>query len=373
MKRVTAFVLAFLLSLAVQQVQAQFVVSDPMHTGVSTLIKLIQDPSFKQIVNQIEDLQRVASAVRQFHRGMETVKTVQNTIAKMTKLSAAVSKDGHIFPAEYALMTQDIEGLAAAGSAIFKDMHTATTQSGGVLKMTDAERVAFIDNAYKRVSEFSRVVDAYFAKIRAMSIQRSGNMTDLNNTTKLYALAATVSNNGVGGEIYRNTRDLAYDMGYDDEKKSVLDSAYNSPAAKALREKQQLCSENLQNYYDELYFRESQMDQQSFLALMQEGYSYKDKPQSVKKTVKNLLTFNLNLTGKIADEIDKMTGAADNEVNIQEEIENNIQNFYDPSGKVISNEEFQMLMKIKARELMRPVREELRKKWKLDECMSLGY
>lgn len=368
MKRTIAFITAFVLAFAVQ---AQFVVSDPMHTGVTTLIKLIQDPSFKTMVKNIEQLQKVASTVRQFHRGMETVKTVQNCVAKMQKLSAAVSRDGHIYPTEFTAMTQDIEALAAEGSSIFKDMRTATTQSGGVLKMTDAERVVFLDNAYKRVSRYSATIDRYFAKVRSMSIQRSGNKTDMANTAKLYRLASRVGSVGSGGEIYRNTRDLAYDMGYDDRDTSVLDKAYTNAQAKALREKQAICAENQANYYDELYFKEAQMDKEAFQALLGEGYTFEAKKGSFMNVVKDIATFKIYK--QVIDGVEQLVGENTSDKDIQTEINDSVKNFIDPSGKVISNEEFQLQLKFKARELMRPVREQLRKKWKLDECMTLGY
>lgn len=368
MKKTIAFVTACMLTL---HLQAQFVVSDPMHTGVTTLIKLIQDPSFRTMVKSIEQLQKVASTVRQFHRGLETVKVVQNCVAKMQKLSAAVSKDGHIYPSEFAAMTQDIEALAAQGSNIFKDMRTATTQSGGVLKMTDSERVNFLDNAYKRVCNFNAAIDLYFAKVRAMSIQRSGNKIDLANTTKLYKLASNVGSVGGGGEIYRNTKDLAYDMGYDDQDTSVLDKAYTNAAAKALREKQQLCSENQANYYDELEYKEAQIDKDSFGAMMAEGYSFEAKKGTFMNVVKDIATFKV--FKEVKDGVENLVGENSSQKDIQTEINDGIKNFIDPSGKVISNEEFQLLMKFKARELMRPIKEQLRIKWKLDECMTLGY
>lgn len=368
MKKAITFVMAFVLALAVQ---AQFVVSDPMHTGVTTLIKLIQDPSFRTMVKNIEQLQKVASTVRQFHRGMETVKTVQNCVSKMQKLSAAVSRDGHIYPSEFAAMTQDIEALAAEGSNIFKDMRTATTQSGGVLKMTDAERVNFLDNAYKRVSKFNATIDRYFAKVRAMSIQRSGNKTDMANTAKLYKLASQVGSVGSGGEIYRNTRDLAYDMGYDDRDTSVLDKAYTNAQAKLLRERQAICQENQQNYYDELEFREPQVERQAFDALLASGYSFEAKKGSFMNVIKDIATFKVYK--QVVDGVEQLVGENQTSKDLQTEINDSVKNFIDPSGKVISNEEFQLQLKIKTRELMRTVKEELRTKWKLDECMTLGY
>jgi hypothetical protein len=42
--------------------QAQFVVSDPIHMGITTAIKLLQDPSFKELVGNVKKLMVVTAA-----------------------------------------------------------------------------------------------------------------------------------------------------------------------------------------------------------------------------------------------------------------------------------------------------------------------
>lgn len=361
-------VLAMVCLLSITPGIAQFVVSDPMHTGVTTLIKMITDPSFKSMVKNIEKLKKVASAVQQFHRGTEIVRTITQATQKMAQLSTAVSRDGHIYPAEYALMTQDINKLAGVGTAILKDMRSATTQSGGVLEMDDAKRVEFINHAYKLVTQYDRLIDQYFRKIRARSVQRSGNSADLASTTKLYEVASRTSSLGGGGGIYAQSEGMGYDFGYEKDSTSILDKAYTSKEAKEFRQKQQECMDNQANYYDELQMEEAKKEGEALNALLMEGYHFQFKPARLTDTFSSVFNF-IDSGGATTDGKAQGSGTT----NVQSQIEEGIKNFIGPDGKVISNEEMMVKIRIKTRELMKPKREELRKRWKLDECMTMGY
>ncbi|GHB87393.1 hypothetical protein [Persicitalea jodogahamensis] len=367
MKKLSILMIAALLAI-LTPATAQFVVSDPMHTGVTTLIKMITDPSFKTMVKNIEKLKRVASAVQQFHRGTQVVQTITQASQKMAQLSAAVSRDGHIYPAEYALMVKDVNNLAKIGTEILKDMRSATTQSGGVLEMTDAQRVEFIDKAFDKVTKYDNLIDAYFNKVKAMSIQRSGNSADLASTTRLYEVAYRLPQSGGGGAITAQSEGMGYDMGYENDTTSILDKAYDSPQAKAFRKKQQECMDNQANYYDELLLAEVKSEGEAFKALMMSGYSFEFKPSRITSDLKSVWNW-IDSGGQTTEGKSSGGGGAD----VSSQIEEGIKNFIGPDGKVISNEEMMVLIRIKARELLKPARDELRKKWKLDECMTMGY
>lgn len=138
---------------------AQFIVTDPIHTGVTSLIKLITDPSFKTMVKQIEGLKKVAGAVRQFHRGTQIVTEVAECTKKLGKFSTAISKDGHISTAEYALIADDVALIVKEGKNILKDMKTVVTSGTSILKMSDGERAKWLDETYKRVAKYSNGID----------------------------------------------------------------------------------------------------------------------------------------------------------------------------------------------------------------------
>lgn len=368
MKKILATALLAVALLIAPGSQAQFVVSDPMHTGVTTLIKMITDPSFKTMVKSIEELKKVSSSVRQFKRGIEVVETISRSAQKMAQLSAAASRDGHIYPAEFELMTTDIQAMAAAGTGILTEMKSATTQSGGILKMSDAERVAFIEKAYVKTSQYERMIDGYFRLIRARSVKRSGNKADYASTARLYTVAGRVDLGGSRGSVQTRINGSGYDNGYVDDSSSVLDKAYTSEEARQMRLRMQECNDNQRNYYDELQLAEAKMEHEGLLALLKEGYSFQFKPARISDTFSSVFNF-IDSGGATTDGKAQGTGTTD----VRSQIEEGIKNFVGPDGAVISNEEMMVLIRIKARELVRPVREELRTKWKIDDCLTLGY
>jgi hypothetical protein len=368
------FVLIFFVFL---KAEAQFVVSDPMHTGVTTLIKLITDPSFKEIVKDIEKLKKVTSAVRQFHRGTEIIQTIGHCTNKMSNLSAAVSRDGHIYPAEYALMVQDMTKIAESGTNIIKDMKAATSQSGSVLQMTDAERVKWLNDTFDKVKAFEHMIDKYFAKIKTTSMRRSGNLRDLESTNKLYNLAAITPEINSGGAIGVTMANNGYDATYSNTP-SVLEDPYNTQEAKDLRALQAQCAVRMQNYYDEKMVREMEMEVEAFYNLMNKGWDYiTKKPKFTLNTIMQMNLFS-TIQGAV-DDVNNMntlngTSGGVTSEQLTATMEDAIEGFVDPSGKKVSNENFMIYMRMEARQLFleKGVDQLLRSKWKLEECQNMG-
>lgn len=353
-------------------VRGQFITNDPIHTAITTMMKLFQDPSFKTMVKNIEQLKKVSGAVQQFHRGKEIITKIQNCTQKISSLSTAVSKDGHIYPTEYSLMVQDITKLSKVGTDILKDMKSSTTQAGGVLKMSDAERVKWLNETYVRVCKFEQLLNTYFTNIQSLSLRRSGNRNDLKSTAKLYSMVSSSQGTGYGG-VNGNIGGNGYDDDYNQKETSALDSAYTSEQAKKLKEMQELCTVRMQNYQDELQLAERKMDGQAVAALLGEGWDYKVKPPKIDL----FTTTAFSIVGKITDAINGSGDAnigGGGDTNVTQKIEDSIQCWINPSGKKVSNDEFLTYMRIKAREMIieQKLSETLRKKYKLDECQSLG-
>ncbi len=353
-------------------VRGQFITNDPIHTAITTMMKLFQDPSFKTMVKNIEQLKKVSGAVQQFHRGKEIITKIQNCTQKISSLSTAVSKDGHIYPTEYSLMVQDITKLSKVGTDILKDMKSSTTQAGGVLKMSDAERVKWLNETYVRVCKFEQLLNTYFTNIQSLSLRRSGNRNDLKSTAKLYSMVSSSQGTGYGG-VNGNIGGNGYDDDYNQKETSALDSAYTSEQAKKLKEMQELCTVRMQNYQDELQLAERKMDGQAVAALLGEGWDYKVKPSKIDL----FTTTAFSIVGKITDAINGSGDAnigGGGDTNVTQKIEDSIQCWINPSGKKVSNDEFLTYMRIKAREMIieQKLSETLRKKYKLDECQSLG-
>jgi hypothetical protein len=366
----------FLFCMFSWNVQAQWLTNDPIHTGVSTLIKLVQDPSFKEIVKDIEKLKKVSSAVRQFHRGTEIIRTISGITTKLSQYSSAVAKDGHIFAVEYELMAKDVQSFAETGTNLIKDMKSATSASGGVLQMTDAERTEWINATYTKVKQFENLVDRYFGRISQQSLSRSKTRGDLSATQKLYTLAATVQPVFIGEGFTPSIAKNGYDAAYDDSKKSALDSATtNSPAARELKAKQEYCQYAMQQYSDEKQLVEMQMESQAFRELLGEGYSWRLK----KKELNMQSVLSMNIFSVAKDTYDatgtnrELSTGGNNQNNLTTTIEEEVGFFIGPDGQIISNEKFMIHLRMKVREIMirDQIDQKLREKWHLNDCNNL--
>jgi hypothetical protein len=357
--------------------QAQFIVTDPIHTGVTSLIKLITDPSFKTMVKQIENLKKVSGAVRQFHRGTQIVTEISECTKKLSKYSAAISKDGHISTAEYALIADDVALIVKEGKNILKDCKSVVTAGSSILKMDDAARAKWLDDTYRRVNKFSNGIDSYFSFVRTRSTKRSGNGRDLFNTVKLYDTAALASNTSDAlGDFSDNITGSTYDGNYDDSGKSILDTFATSQEAKVLKKQQEECERAINNYSNEVAVVEKRMDIVATSQLINEGWRF--VPKIKKRGI--FQQASISIGGNLTQSTDPATGNTTGNMglsgwssgSITEEIEEDIEGWFDPTGKKVSNDMFLVYMQARSAEIMVGKKEELRQKWGLDKCRNFG-
>jgi hypothetical protein len=367
----------FLLLLFSFGVNAQFIVTDPIHTGVTSLIKLITDPSFKTMVKQIENLKKVSGAVRQFHRGTQIVSEVAECTKKLSKYSAAISKDGHISTAEYALIADDVALIVKEGKNILKDMKSVVTAGSSILKMDDAARAKWLDDTYRRVNKFSNGIESYFSFVRTRSTRRSSNGRDLFNTIKLYDTAELASKpTGALGDFSDTITGSTYDGNYDDSGKSILDTFATSQEAKILKKQQEDCERAINNFSNELAVIDKRMDIVATSQLINEGWRF--VPKIKKRGIFQQATISIG--GNLTQATDPLTGQTTGNVGlggwssgtITEEIEEDIEGWFDPTGKKISNDMFLVYMQARSAELMVNKKEELRQKWGLNKCRNFG-
>ncbi len=218
--RVAGLLLCLLLT--TPSLYAQFVVSDPIHTAVSNLMQLIQKPSFKAMVGAIEKLQKVKGAVQSYHRGQQLISTVQQTTRTLQSISTVVSKDGHIYPAEYSLIADDLSAMGTQANDILKDMRQGTSQN--LFEINDQGRIEWIYRAYESARKFQGLVNNYYYKVRTLSLRRVRSQKDWQMTSRLYGMAEpTLNKTGSYGEVRVMLGEKGYDDDYTDRTKSVLD------------------------------------------------------------------------------------------------------------------------------------------------------
>ncbi len=261
--------------------RAQFIVSDPVHTAVSNLMQLIQKPSFKTMVGAIEKLQKVKGAVQSYHRGKQLIQTVQETTRTLQSISSVVSKDGHIYPAEYSLIADDLSAMGGQANDILKDMKQGTAQN--LFEMNDQGRIEWIFQAYERARKFQGLVNNYYAKVRGVSLRRVSSYKDWQMTDRLYATAApnrqkSADYGGVGVML----GEKGYDDDYTDRSKSVLDE---EEIARQQKEKQAELDRKtamMQDCQDRLQIADLQGERQAFQELRMIYLPYKDPEKDFK-------------------------------------------------------------------------------------------
>lgn len=231
--------------------RAQFVVSDPIHTGITTAIKLLQDPSFKELVGNVKKLMEVASAVQQFNRGRELVTNVQGAMTDMNKMATVISQDRHIHPKEYSRVLIGFQKINNEGSSIMVAASNALVQRHA--KMTDAERMQWLEDMYQKVSNFRAVMNEFYSSIRKSSISRARTNQDRIATAKLYGLALNGStyHSGLTAANYGIPMSGIHASSYD-----VIDSGLGDTSVQGNEEAKKV-AERMTAYQSELRIAES--------------------------------------------------------------------------------------------------------------------
>jgi hypothetical protein len=316
-------------TLAHQPAHAQFVVSDPLHTGVSQLMKLLQDPSFKTLVKNVEDLKKVSNGIKQFHRGTELVKVVTGTTQTMSQMATTINMDGHIYPAEYGLIVKDFKAMADEGTNILKDMRQSTATN--ILKMNDAERMSWLNTAYEKASRFQNKVYSYFYRVRALSLKRAGSLRDRTATARLYGISIDRMDRLTGGSSGSNSFDNGFENGYNDyqpySNESVLDNYTQTPEAQRMRQAQEDYTRRLQDYQDRLELAEIEAKRMAMVALLAKGYH--PVPPS-KRT-----------NGEVG--------------------------WATPDGRIVSEQEFEIVLRMETRVILEPMKKRLYDEYRIGQ------
>jgi hypothetical protein len=345
-------------------VRAQWVTSDPLHTGVTTLIKLFQDPSFKTIVKNIEKLQKVSTAVQQIKQGKEIIGSISRSVQTISSLATAASKDGHIYPIEFTYMTSDLDKIAKLGTEILADMKTGLAGSGNVLKMEDAERATWIREVHKRVMAYESGIQIYFNNIQKRSFSRTTNNADIRNTSALYKMVGDAAQSAAF-TYNANITGSGYDASYDNTDKSILDD--DSPALKAKDAEKKLrnhCQLAYENYYDMLQIEEAKNEGRAFATLLRQGYMWESKETNFWQ---NTFTPGAQFK-KEAETFEATLSGGSTEVSFSDAYKG----FIAPNGKKISNTEMETLIRIESRKSIPDIRAELKERFDLSKCDGLN-
>lgn len=240
----------FLISFLTNQSFAQFVVSDPIHTGISIASKVIHVANqitssleLDEVLKAAEKLKKVSNGIQTFHRIQLTVKNIQKAGKHYQESVNAIVTDKHFKTKEVERILSGYETLLAESSSIIKDMNMVN--KGNFLEMKDGERLEWLNKICEKANIHVSNIEKYTSSVRTISMLRSRNNNDYRITSAIYGFsndfraelnASNYSISGVGSYGIDNG-DTNW-SGYG--RVDVLNQAKNSTAAEDDVFKQQM-------------------------------------------------------------------------------------------------------------------------------------
>lgn len=172
-----------------RQVQAQFIVNDPINVATSianTAKEIIQ--TSKTVKNTLDNFKEVEKVYKQGKEYYDALKKVNNLVKDARKVQQTILMVGDIsdiYVNSYKLMLQDknfsFEELAAIAfgytqlleesASLIKELKQIVNPSS--LSLNDKERMDMIDQIYREVSEYRSLVSYYTNKNISVSYLRA--------------------------------------------------------------------------------------------------------------------------------------------------------------------------------------------------------
>ncbi len=188
-----------------RQVQAQFIVNDPINVATSianTAKEIIQ--TSKTVKNTLDNFKEVEKVYKQGKEYYDALKKVNNLVKDARKVQQTILMVGDIsdiYVNSYKLMLQDknfsFEELAAIAfgytqlleesASLIKELKQIVNPSS--LSLNDKERMDMIDQIYREVSEYRSLVSYYTNKNISVSYLRAKKQNDTQRVLDLYGTA----------------------------------------------------------------------------------------------------------------------------------------------------------------------------------------
>lgn len=183
----------------VGKINAQFVVSDPIHTGISIASKILHVANqitatleLDEILKAAEKLRKVSNGIQTFHRVQLTIKNIQKAGKHYQESVNAIVTDKHFKPKEIEKILAGYETLLGESATIIKDMNMAT--KGNFLDMKDGERLDWLNKVCDKANTHVSNIEKFTSSVRSISMLRSRNNNDYRITSAIYGFAYNFRN-----------------------------------------------------------------------------------------------------------------------------------------------------------------------------------
>ena len=192
-------------SLFVGKVNAQWVVSDPgnLAQGIINTVKQIAQTSttakntldgFKETTKIFEQGKRYYDALKDVHDVIKGGVKVKKSIEMVADISEIYVRnyqkmlgDPNYTPDELSTISFGYAKLLSESADVLQDLKNVVNITG--MSLSDAERLAIIDQSYKRLLEYRNLVQYYTNKNISVSYLRAKKKKDTDRVMALYGSA----------------------------------------------------------------------------------------------------------------------------------------------------------------------------------------
>ena len=205
MKQIKAIVMGLAYLLAAGTANAQWVVSDPgnLAQGIINTVKQIAQTSttakntldgFKETAKVFEQGKRYYDALKDVHDVIKGGVKVKKSIELVADISEIYVRnyqkmlgDPNYTPDELSTISFGYAKLLNESADVLQDLKNVVNITG--MSLSDAERLAIIDQSYKRLLEYRNLVQYYTNKNISVSYLRAKKKKDTDRVMALYGSA----------------------------------------------------------------------------------------------------------------------------------------------------------------------------------------
>lgn len=203
-KIIRSFVMTCFIVLGGNQLQAQWVVSDPIAFGQrisNTIVNTTQHIArFGQLVKQVQETAKIYKQAKEWY---DHLKKVTNTVKQYQKVGECViivSDIANAYVNSYSKLRMDpnftLDEIVSIGNGytilvkestrIFKEIDLGTVASD--MSLTDKDRIDIIDKVYSALKEHYNLVNYFTKKMTCVSYIRAQENKNMEVIAKLYGI-----------------------------------------------------------------------------------------------------------------------------------------------------------------------------------------
>ena len=205
MKQIKAIVMGLACLLVAGTANAQWVVSDPgnLAQGIINTVKQIAQTSttakntldgFKETAKVFEQGKKYYDALKDVHDVIKGGVKVKKSIEMVADISEIYVRnyqkmlgDPNYTPDELSTISFGYAKLLSESADVLQDLKNVVNITG--MSLSDAERLAIIDQSYKRLLEYRNLVQYYTNKNISVSYLRAKKKNDTDRVIALYGSA----------------------------------------------------------------------------------------------------------------------------------------------------------------------------------------